>query len=369
MAKKKNRKGMGFAIFLTLYALVALGAIGYGLYWFWGFIGAYEASRPHIAIDKYMASLTPERIVAESDVILEEADLYIQDMEECRGYLMEAVSDEITYARKASACTDTQMTYVLRSGDRVVGSFSIVSTEADEYGFTPWVFKEEQFDLSFLMGTDTISITVPKGYTVLVNGVHLDDSYITNRETREYAVLEELYGSYEVPELVLYTYEAGPFLNAEFTMEAYDQSGKPFVMDESFDENELIELKDDAVIAELDAFVEEFIDIYVIFAGCANDSQYSNYSRVMKYVVPESKLAKRMRDALDGLQFSQSKGDEVADIQINHFIGLSEDSYLCDVTYKVNTIGHEGEVQTTSNAKILIVRKDDKLLVESMIAY
>ena len=65
----------------------------------------------------------------------------------------------------------------------------------------------------------------------------------------------------------------------------------------------------------------------------------------------------------------QSSGDEVADIDIQHYLELSEDSYLCDVTYKVDTIGREGLVQTTSNAKILIVRSGDTLLVESMIGY
>lgn len=368
MAKKKNRKGMGFAIFMAVYALVALGAIGYGLYWFWGFMGAYEASRPHIAIDRYMSALTPDRIVADCDLILEDADFHIQSEEACREYLRNAVSGELSYARKASACTDTLQTYVIRSDEQVIGSFSIEATAADEYGFKPWSLKEEKFDLSFLMGTETISVTVPEGCIVVVNGVQLDESYVTFRETREYAMLEELYGNYAVPELVMCTYEAGPLLNAEFEVSVYDASGRPFVMDENFDENDLITLKDQKTVEELKAFIEEFLDIYVIFAGCANDSHEINYQRVIKYVVPGSKLAQRMLD-LEGMQFAQSRGDEVADIDIHHYLELSEDSYLCDVTYKVDTIGREGLVQTTSNAKILIVRSGDTLLVESMIGY
>ena len=369
MAKKNKKKGMGFAIFMALYALVVLVAMGFGLYWFWGFMEAYEASRPHVTIDEYLESLTPEHILSKCDGVLAETDLNIQDEKECRDYLLGVVSKDLTYARKASACTETEQTYVLRSGSQVLGTFVIASGEPDEYGFTRWTLQEENFDLSSLMGTETITVTVPEGYTVLVNGVQLDESYITQQEVREYGVLKELYNNYEVPELVLCTYEAGPFLNAEYEMEVFDPEGKPFVMDENFDENLLISITDEALLEELDGFLAEFIDVYVIFAGCANDSQYSNYSRVMQYVVPGSKLAQRMREALDGLQFSQSKGDEVADIHVNHYIRLSEGSYLCDVTYKVNTIGHEGEVQTTTNCKILIVRTDSGLLVESMIGY
>jgi hypothetical protein len=69
------------------------------------------------------------------------------------------------------------------------------------------------------------------------------------------------------------------------------------------------------------------------------------------------------------MQFAQSRGDEVADIQVHHYVQLEEGKYLCDVTYKVNTTGHEGVVQTTTNCKFILVESGGKLLVESMIGY
>lgn len=370
MAKKRNKqKGMGFAIFMAVYALLALIGIGIGLKWFWGFIASYEVSRPKVAIEAYMATVTRERVVEECDVIIEEADLNIQSKEECYRYLMDAISEDITYARKGSACTDTSQTYVLRSGDLVIGSFTIEAGVEDSYGFAPWHLKEESFDLSELMGTETVSVTVPQGYGVWVNGVQLDESYIVNEERREFALLKEFYGTYDVPELVLLTYEAGPFLNAEYEMEVYDKAGRPFVMDENFDENSLIELADSAKIRELDEFLEEFIDVYVVFAGCANDNRYANYNKVINYVVPDSNLAQRMYDALEGMQFAQSQGDEVASIQVHHYVQLEPGKYLCDVSYKVDTTGYEGVVQTTTNCKMILVETEGKLLVESMIGY
>ena len=151
--------------------------------------------------------------------------------------------------------------------------------------------------------------------------------------------------------------------------EVVDANGDPFTYDESFDPNSLIELKDEAVGAELESFVEEFLDAYVIFAGCANDSRYANYSNVIRYVVPESNLAKRMKEALDGLQYAQSRGDEVDTVTFHHLVQLSQEAYMCDVTYLVNTTGREGVVQTTTNVKMVLVRSGDKLLVESMIGY
>jgi hypothetical protein len=212
-------------------------------------------------------------------------------------------------------------------------------------------------------------MVVPEGFRVYVNDVLLDDSYIVAGEEREFAVLEEFYKDYDVPTLVLCTYEAGPFLDAEYEMEVYDFEGKPFVMDENFDENQLIQVKDPEVLDELDRFLEKFIDIYVVFAGCANDNRFDNYYKVIEYVVPESKLAQRMYDALEGMEFAQSRGDKVADIQVHYYMEIEPGTYMCDVTYKVDTTGYEGVVQTTTNAKLILVRSGDKLLVETMMGY
>ncbi len=370
MAKKgQKNKGMGFAIFMVIYAVLGLAGSFLGLKWFWGFMEGYEASRPHVAIDAYMQKLSRDRIVESCSGALENVDMNIQSEEECLGYLYDCVRGDFSYARKASACTETSQTYVLRSGDLVVGSFTIEAGAEDQYGFRPWRFVEESFQLPDLMGTETISVTVPEGFGVYVNGVQLDDSYITNQESREFEILEFFYGTYDLPELVLLTYEAGPFLNAEFEIEVYDLNGKPFTMDENFDENTLIAVTDTDKINKLDTFLDKFIDIYVVFAGCANDARFKNYERVIQYVVPGSNLARRMEEALDGMQFAQSRGDEVEEIQVHHYIQLTDGKYMCDVTYKVNTLGHEGVVQTTTNVKMIIVQSGNKLLVESMIGY
>lgn len=369
MAKRKLNKGMGFAIFMVVYAVLALGGICFGLKWFWGFMEGYEASRPHVAIDAYMEDLTRDRIVKSCTGLLENVDMNIQSEEECLNYLYDCVQGEFSYARKASACTETSQTYVLRSGDLVVGSFTIEAGAEDAYGFRPWRFKEESFQLPDMMGTESVSVTVPQGYDVYVNGFRLDESYIVKEESREFEVLEFFYGTYDLPELVLVTYKAGPFMNAQFQMEVYDPEGQPFVMDENFDENTLIALSDETVKGELDAFLDKFIDAYVLFAGCANDNRYANYNHVIQYVVPDSNLAQRMREALDGLLYAQSRGDKVAEIDVHHYVAVAENKYMVDVTYKVDTTGNEGVVQTTTNVKMIVVESNGRYLVESMIGY
>lgn len=370
MAKKKQKRGgLWFGLGMVLYAVIVLGAAAFGLKWLWGFLESYEASRPYIAIDAYMEKLTREHIVDSCADLLDQVDTNIQSEESCRQIMMDALSEDITYARKASECTEDKQVFVLRSGKQVVGSFSIVTTAPNAHGFKPWTFDSEEFDLSFLMGSETISVTVPEGYPVSVNGVTLDQSYIISTETEKFDVLEDYYEDYDLPVFTLHTYQAGPFLKQEFTMEVTDAAGNPFVYDESFDKYALIHNLDENETKTLDAFLEEFLDVYVLFAGCANDDRYTNYGKVTQYVVPDSNLAKRMREALDGMMYAQSRGDEVDSILVNHYVRLSEGVYLCDVTYKVNTTGNEGVVQTTTNCHMILVETGGKLLVESMMGY
>lgn len=367
--KKKKHSGLWFGLGMLLYALVFLGAAGFGLKWLWGFMEAYEASRPYIAIDGYMEQLTREHIVDACADVMAQADPNIQSEEECRQILMDTLEEEITCARKASACTEDKQVFVLRSGKTVIGSFTIETGDPIDHDFRPWEFTAEEFDLSFLMGTGTVSITVPEGYDVFVNGAKLDESYIIATETEEFEVLEDYYEDYDLPVFTLHTYQAGPFLNREYEIEAKDADGNPFVYDDTYDKDALIHNCTEAEEAELEAFLEEFLDIYVIFAGCANDDRYTNYGKVIQYVVPGSNLAQRMREALDGMLYAQSRGDEVDSIEVHHYVRLAEGKYLADVTYKVNTIGTEGLVQTTTNCHIILVETDGKLLVESMVGY
>ena len=371
MAEKrtKKRRGNGFLWFMILYGVVFLAAIALGLRWFWGYMDAYEASRPHTAVNAYMDSLTTDKILENSKDILEQVDLRLQNEDYCLGYLRDALKGEITYARKASACTETEQTYVLRRGNQVIGSFVIATTPADRYGFTPWALREENFDLAYLMSGETLSVTVPSGFSVFVNGVELDESYISEENTRHYEVLEDFYGSYDLPELLMQTYQAGPFLGEPPTLEILDRDGQPFVMDENFDENVLISVKDEEEIRNLDEFTSDFLKSYVQFAGCANRNPEGNLKKILTYVVPESNLAQRMKKALDGLDFAQSRGDQLKDILIKHYIALPEGRWLLDVTYKVETMGRQGLYESTTNMKIMLVEIEGKLLVEAMTSY
>lgn len=366
-AKKEKNGNLVFAICMVVYAIIFIAAAAIFLNWFWGFIQGYELSRNKVTIQNYMEQLTDEYILDNASGLIGQIDHNIQSEEACEAVILDVLSTDVTYARKSSECTDTKQVYMLRCGTQVIGSFTITAGEADEYGFAPWTVTEESFDFSFLLSTP-LSVTAPEGYSVYVNGVKLDEQYISEEESLPFPVLEELYGDYDLPEFTKLTYEAGPFLG-ELEMTVADPEGEPFTMDENTDLDAFADNCTDAEIHALSDFVDDFIHRYVVFTGCANDARFQNYNNLAELVVIGSDLDSRLKNALDGLQFAQSRGDKIAGITVYHYVNIGGGKYLVDLNYLVDTTGLAGVVQTSNNLKLVITETDHGLKTEALFSY
>ena len=318
MAKKqKNRKKRRFFGWgMLLYAVVFLAGLYFGLKELWVFMEAYEASRPKNVLAAYIDSVTDEYVCDQSEAVINMVDHNIQSVDACRNYIKEQLSGGISYAKKSSECTEKKQVYVLRSGGKVIGQFTMEIENQDDYGFDYWQITEESFDLSYLIG-EKVTAIAPDSYTVSVNGVNLDSSYVVG-EPVLYDALEDFYDDYELPKIV--TYEAGPFLGS-FEMTVTDPDGNavteqpnPAILDDNCTEEQL---------KELNEFIPKFLKRYVDYMGSSNKSADLNYQNLMVYIVKDSEFAERMYGSLYGQRATQSRGDTIKEI-INNF-------YFCSV--------------------------------------
>lgn len=360
---KKKKKRSFFWIGMLIYVVVFLTAAFFGLKFLWSFMEAYEVSRPNNTVNAYMEQLTGEHVVDLCQEMIDGIDHNLQSEEECRSILMAELRDGIRHAKKSKECTDTRLVYVLKAGTNVIGEFAIEANEPDRFGFTTWDLAEESFDMSYLIGQKQ-SVTTPDICIVSVNGVKLDESYII-QDNIPYEDIKQYYKDYDLPGQV--TYEAGPLLG-EFEMVVTDTEGTVLTFDENTDWSEYYYNCTDEETKELDAFVKKFLERYVDFTGSNKNTRHTTYNALIKHVVDGSDLAKRLKDAIAGLQFGQSKGDEIVSIDTHLRIRLDQ-KFLVDVTYEVDTTGKEGVVRTTTNARLLIAQTDKGMKVESIIIY
>jgi hypothetical protein len=361
--KKKKYGGVVFTVFMILYAAVIIGGACYGLNFLWDYMAAYEASRPENTVNAYMENLTADYVVDQCDAILDRVDLNLQSEETCREIMRGELKNGIRHAKKIKECTDTKLVYVLKSGNRVIGEFTVEANEPDQYGFTSWRVSGEAFDMSYLVG-EKKSVVAPDACTVTVNGIALDESYVIGEPIR-YEAVAEYYDRYEFP--VRLTYEAGPLLG-DFEMVITDAEGQIRTFDENTNWEEFYLNCTDAELKEMEDFADVFLQCYVDFTGSNKHTREATYQALIKHVVKDSNLAGRLKSAIAGLQFGQSKGDEIVSITPHLQIRL-DDKYLIDLTYEVDTTGKEGVVRQTLNARILMVRTENGLKVESIDFY
>lgn len=362
--KQPKGKRKVFYIVMLVYAVVALIAIGLGLNWFYGFIGAYEASRPKHVLEGYIQKLDGAHVAEHSGNVIGKIDHHIQSEQACREYIENALTAPFTYAKKSKESTDTKQVFAIRCGMQVVGEFTMETVQEDEYGFAHWEITDESFDVSYLIG-DTVSTVAPDHYTVSVNGAVLDSSYVVG-EPIGYDALEMFYDEYDLPAMV--TYEAGPFLGS-FEMTVTDTEGKPFDLEQAKDLNLIAQNCPEEMLEPLDEFVDIFIDKYVIYTGGSNKSADLNLYYLLQHVVKGSDFEERMRGAWYGQQYTQSWGDKIVEIRNNYFFQLEKGKYVCDVTYLLDTTGKQGVVRTTNNVRMVVVKTSGGLKVLTLYNY
>lgn len=358
--RAKSYFGRGLAVYAAVFVLIA----GLGLTVLWDFLKAYEQSRPQTALDEFVQQLTAEKSDGQAWKVIEGIDHKIQSEEVCEAFIKSQLDGKVTYTKNISACTEEKWVYVLRNGSKVVGNVTLVPQEKDRYGFSIWKVADDSVDFSALVG-ERLSVTVPSQFKVSVNGVLLDESYITKNQI-QYPELKEFYDQYELPYLV--TYEAGPFLG-QLQMEVTDQKGTAVTIDETTELGQFLNNCTEQEQEKIQKFADTYIKLLVAFGGSNSQNGPANFNKLAQYMVKNGELANRFRSALPNYQFSQNKGDKVVSQTINRMVNIGNDRYLCDVTYLVDTNGKQGVVRTTNHVKIILVQDQSRLLAEAMTSY
>lgn len=357
---KTSRFLKGLLIYALAYCLIA--AIGLSV--FWQFIDAYELSRPKTAVNAYISSISTEDIRLAAEHILTSLDNNIQTEEEAFALVEESLVSGITAAKSGKKSSVDRAVYMLRSNGQTIGNVAIVPGEEGKFGFTPWQVTDAFLDFSWMLSSE-ISITVPEQYRVSLNGNFLDENYVTKSDI-PYPVLEDFYGDFPMPTLV--TYSAGNFLG-NLTFEVTDGEGNPVDITTETDLNTFLPCCTHEEESQLKQLTSDFLNAYINYTGSANRMAYANLSRLKQHVVKGGALSERLSAAFGSLVYAQSYGDEIVSTTFHEIYKISEERYLCDLTYILRSVGHNGAVDTEHNYKLIFMQTGNGLKVEAMTNY
>lgn len=362
MARSKRKRMSGFAKGMILYVVLFVMVAALGLTFFYKFIENYEYTRENRVMERFVASMDDEQIEQMADGFTGKLDTDLCDMDTLRAFMAEKTANA-SYTKKLAECTDSRTVYVLKNDGNVIGTVELTLGENTFHGLLAnWQPTAGELDFSAYLGE--LDISVPEDYTVELNGTVLDEKYIAD-DSVEYDLFREFYEDFDLPHMV--KYHADGFIG----------DGKVTVRDASGNEVDGAELSEDhftdncsdAEKAALDEFLVPYINAYVTYTSGANHLSGINYHNLVAMVVPESELHFRIEQAIGGLGFASSHGDEIKGITVNRYTNVGGGMYLCDVTYDVATLGQDGLHEYPNYTKILIVNTGSGLLATAMASY
>ncbi len=372
----KKRKGLWFGLGMLVYALVFLGAAAYGLKYLWGILvefeekECYEEQVTGNPIDEYMANLTLEHVLDRAvPSVYANLNQNLQTEEECRRILASYLTGDFARAKvlkPGMTSESSEISYDIYCGTHKVGQVTTASHAEERYGFTVWEITDESFDLSYLVAKEELmgeifTVTVPDDYTVSVNGIALDESFLTESGIH-YELLEEFYKDYELPCIV--TYQAGPFMG-DVAPVITNPAGEVVTVDENTEWNSFLDNCSEAEQEEIQEFLEDFLASYVKFTS-SRDNRFEAYSKVIQYMVKKGELADRMKRALDGLQYNHIRNAYLLSVTQHHCVNIGDGRYMVDLTYVSNVDKYEGYYEESISMKVILLETKDGLRAEAM---
>lgn len=357
---KKKKSWIHFSLFMTLYAIFVLIAASVGLKLLWDFCKNYELSLPSRKMNEYVASLTEKRVKKLSVDFIATLDHNIQSEEEAYAEIWRCFTGGIHYRRLAADSTENRIRYAILKDDQQLGTVTLVRNP-DRQGDKTWSVEKEEYDFSFLIRSKRF--TIPEHWVVMCGKRRLGVQYIIDPRVH-YAFIEDFYDK-GFPMPYLSEYEIGNYIG-DPKMTFFDPDGMeqaPFVLTDGRGQ---IPRAGKATSSMIIAFTDQFIPLYV---NCLANTQRAagfNYNRIKPLLLPDSEIDKRLRGAIGGQAFAQSRATVIKGTTIHDVFDLGNTYYLIDLSFTVDTTTATGNTETETDM-FLAVEVDEEVVKAVMV--
>lgn len=263
-------------IYFTLLVLI-IAAIGIGLLIFRDFLTDYEASQPERIIDSFLWELES----GNNTRIMNAAKFTPNSFEESEAFeaaIESTLAGDYSCVKSSKESGNGMLVYAVKSKGEKIGTLTLSEAgETSKYGLTLY----EIHDITVNdVETQEITVSAPNTAKVFVNGIELDESYIT--EKSEIVDGMEYFHQYldeaDAPYMVTYTIDG--FVNAP-AVSAVDFSGRQLtdtgnnVFEFASEDNEELKtlgkdfslaysryIANDGSLAAVDEFLADDLELY-----------------------------------------------------------------------------------------------------------
>ena len=358
--KKKRKKGSAaYRIFLYIWLGGLAIAIAVFLNWFYSYLERYEEnyqkSRPYHEMDRLFASyFEPRDMESIYNMLSTKPEISIFESEEdVKLYMYSLMADKTLSYKPSENYTDESPEYYIEADGYIIGKavFRKDPTKMLDDLFPIWYLSELEY---YTQPLERFQVTVPENYTVLVNGVELNDDYLQG--TTEISVEREFFEPYVTSLVDFKEYRGdGLYLTPEVTI--LNENGNPA-------ENVVADTENNIYSAEYepDPADREGMEQFAIRAVGA----YANYisqdlsdAELASYFTPDNIFLYYAKNNSSRTFYTRHSSVTIENAEIRDFQAYSEDAYYCEVYLeqwmKLSYGGSEPEVVPT-DCRIYVVK-------------
>ena len=327
--KKKGKKQFHVYVAILMVWLIAVTcAILYGYKKFNTFLIDYEASYQSSQPDLVMADVFTHFEAYDIEYIWQNMPEHptasqFESEDAIKTYMLSMIEGKTLTYVESGEYTPERPTYAVEADGYVVGTVALQRIGQKEYGNPVWALADISFPVLPLEGA---MITLPSNSTVYINGIQLDDTYITEQTPADEDELQyvEPYGG-SIPGFTTYAVSG---LYYEPTVEVKDYSGAdcPVEYNADFDR---YRAEYSTNHAEREALEQYGIDFTTTFANVI--SMDADLTELDPYFPPDS-LAYNYISRSTALRYFTGHGAvTMQNEEVQEFIAYNEDTVYMQV--------------------------------------
>jgi len=209
-------------------------------------------------------------------------------------------------------------------------------------------------------------LSVPKGYTVEINGVKAGNEYIS-AENLGYDILDEVKGyNGQIPNICRYVIE-GLYFKPEISV--FDEKGKIVPVKEINDEDHIYDFSVDGTLKETQsAYVCDFVKAYFKYVGeGGSDNLKANFEDVLGYTLYGSTADKVIRGSYIGVEWNSFFYVSFNKLEAGDFRSHGEDCFSCEVEYDADFDRWDRNEHYKGVFKLVFVKYGEKFLLSKMV--
>ena len=312
------------------------------------FLKQYEKSQPDNTIKEFITTIDDEKTEKMCESILDQlSDL--QDDSLIVSNLKNTIANSTAVEYSPESNTN-QVVYYLYDGSQYIAKVTLIPGDNMSFGFKKWIVSDAEVLDSLL--SDSITINVPKDYTLYFEDTPLVESYVIGDKI-EYEMLDGFYSEKGINLPYLSSYVTGSVIG---DVKIYGKDSNDNIIPyEDLNEDTYCNNCDKNTKVEVSQFTKDFIYAYVKFLSNSDRNTEGNYTNLIQYVESNSSLESLLRDAKKSNGFNSSLGDQIESINILHCMDCGNNLYMCDSQFTyISTGQHREQTEMTNNMKLLI---------------